>query len=789
MPTVGPFPGTQENANSMKPATTSSSAQAPHQAGLLRFVLLFLAIALPFWGYYAATGKALAFVDIGLDTFSYFYPLQIVQSEQLREYGTLTWSFRLGLGGYIGAVINPIQFAFAWLPDAWQLGARMPMYLIKLLLAGAFFFGYLRRLRFDPSLACIGGLAYAFGNYGVINEQWDALFILQFSAYLYFLESYLRTSRAWFAVAAGVIVCAAGPFELYVFALLSALYVPARTFLVDRSGDSRPLLHNLMMFGLLAALGSLLMAFVQLPNILYLLDSPRVSGDHSKFPALVEQLLSLNRPRTIGAEIAGLFGKDLLGTGSAYRGYQNYFEAPGFYVGILMLACGPQLLSPHASRRERMAFIAAVVLLAGYIVWPAMRYAVYGFGHTGFRISTLWVSAGILVIGLAGLRRASLSGVWRPGVIMAAVAIASGLALVVWKMHAWIKPGYLFFVLAFALLYLGLLWAHAGQRLAPALLAGLCFVVTAELFLAATPAFLERNAVTLDGESSRGRYDDASAGAIALARAHGGSDEFYRMEKTYESVFLNDPLVQGYHGTKSYFFHGPSITRFVDELKLHRRRPRPNYISAMTDRPDLLDLLGVRYLLSRDAAPAEDQANRLIGTVDGIHVYFNSDARGVAHLYRDIADESVLADTRPRRRDPALLRSLLVDDVAAMSAAVARLVSAPAPAARPASEDRVTTRMLSDTALDIRVNATRPAALFVAIPHDRGWQAEVDGRQVATVRAQYGLTALPVPAGESVVELRYSVPGRRAGQWISFGALLTLLALASGHWWWRRSRQ
>lgn len=755
----------------------------PSKAGFVCFIALFLATALPFWAYYVMTGKALAFVDIGLDTISYFYPLQIIQSEQLREYGELTWSFRLGLGGYIGSVVNPIQFAFAWLPDTWQLAARMPMYLLKLFLAGAFFFGYLRRLGFGPPLACIGALCYSFSNYGVINEQWDALFILQFSAYLYFLESYFRTARGWMAVAAGIVVCAAGPFELYVFALLTAFYIPARAFLLDTGKDARPLLRCLLAFGLLAALGSLLMAFVQLPNILYLLDSPRVSGDHSKLPAILEKLFSLNPRKTIGAELAGLFGKDLLGTASGYRGYQNYFEAPGFYVGMLMLACGPQLIAPAATRREKLAFVTGTVLLGGYILWPAMRHAVYGFGHTGFRISTLWVSAGILVVGLAGLRRASLSGVWRPGLAIAAVAFASCFALVVLRMHAWIKPAHLFLVLAFFALYVGMLCAHVGQRLAPALLWGLCFVVAAELFLAATPAFLERRAVALDGASSRGRYDDGTAEAIALARAHGGEDEFYRLEKTYESVFLNDPLVQRYHGTKSYFFHGKSITRFVDKLKLRRYRPRPNYVSAMTERPAILDLLGVRYILSRDLEPGKDQDNQRIGSVDGIHVFLNGNARGTAHLYRDIVEESALEDVKPRRRDRILLRSLVVEDGAAMSAALEALDT---PAAGPrsmATSDRVHARLIDDTALDINIHATRPAALLVAIPHERGWEARVRGHSVPTTRAQYGLTALPVPAGDSMVELRYRVPGRSLGQWLSLGALLALLALAGGRWW------
>lgn len=770
----------------MTPDVQVPGNDAPIRRGFLRYALMFLTVSLPFVVYYTATGKALAFIDIGIDTFSYFYPIQVIQAEQLRQYGELTWSFRQGLGGYIGAAVLPTHLALAWLPDAWQLAARMPLYMLKLFLAGAFFFAYLRRLRVDPTLASIGALAYAFGNYAVINEQWDALVILQFSAYLYFLESYFRTSRGWFAVAAGLVVCAGGPFEPYVFALLTLVYLPARMLLLDTRDDARPLLPTLLAFAVLGALGAMLMAVVQVPNILFLLDSPRVSGDHAKFSTLAEKLLSLNSARTIGAEFAGLFGKDLLGTANAYRGYQNWFEGPGFYVGMLMLVCAPQLLSPSATRRERWGLVAGVVLLAAYLVWPAVRHAVYGFGHTGFRISTLWVSAGIVLAGVAGLRRACLSGVWRPGVAIAAAAIGCALAGAVWLSPGPIAKGYLCLVLAFAGMYLGLLWIQAGKRPGPALATVLCVMVAAELLLAAAPAFVDRRTVDTDGVAANGRrYDDGTAEAVALARAHGGEDEFYRIEKTFNSVFLNDALVQGYHGTKSYFFHGKSITRFVDSLRLPRRHPRANYISTMTSRPAILDLLGVRYILSRDMKPAKDKANRLVGSAGDIHVFLNGNARGVAHLYRNVVGESVLADVRPKKRDQALLDWLVVEDPDPMWATLAALESAPATQPTP-DADRVHVRLVDDRALDITVQATRPAALLVAMPHDRGWEARVDGRPVAMTRAQYGLTALPVPAGNSLVELRYEVPGRRVGQWLSLAALLALLALAGRRWWLRR---
>src|SRR5678816_1268615 len=58
-----------------------------------------------------------------------------------------------------------------------------------------------------------------------------------------------------------------------------------------------------------------------------------------------------------------------------------------------------------------------------YFLFPSLRYTVYGFGHMGFRFSTLWIAALLLVLGLLGLQRALQSGWWRPGIAIGVTAI------------------------------------------------------------------------------------------------------------------------------------------------------------------------------------------------------------------------------------------------------------------------------------------------------------------------------------------------------------------------------
>jgi uncharacterized membrane protein YfhO len=747
--------------------------------GLLLYLAYALVIVLLLSLYFLLRHRAFAFVDIGIDSYSFYYAFQIAQARQLHQLHTLTWSFDAGLGSYIGWMSDALQYFAALFPESWQLGLRLPIYFLKLLLAGGFLFGYLRRLGFEAKQAVIGGLALAFCGYAMCNGQWDTqgYVIAQLAAYLFCFESYLRNRNRWFAVAAGLVVGSGAVFDTYTFALLTALYVIVRPLLVNRDQDAGAYLPSLLRYAGWAALGVLVTAAIQLPNMLYFFASPRVSGNHSLLHTLLGEAWSLNSGKIISAELAGLFGKGLLGTGSDYHGWSNWFEAPGFYVGMLLLVCIPQLLGPNASRRERWMCMAGMGLLVAYILWPFMRYAVYGFGHRGFRLSTLWVSLGLLMLGLAGLRRIARTGAWWKGLVASGTILIIAMLAVAGHGREHVDVPHLAVAIAFTLLYCVLLWPRVEAKGQPRVsMAVLVCVFACELLIFAIPPMMDRNAVKTDDTSSVGSYHDGTAAALALVRRLDGTGDFYRVEKTYRSVYLNDALVQDYSGTKSYFFHGKSVTRFVDRMHLPRPHPRTNYIGSMVNRPKVLDLLGVRYLLARDRKL--DKVSRLeyLGSAGKIHVYRNKNAHGIAHLYTEVAGEDQANDLSQRRRDALLLDKILVDDPASIRERLAELDAHGSGSPVPA---HVSLSKPSDIQLHADISSNRAGVLLITMPFESGWTAKLDGESIGLFRADYGLTALLVPPGRHQVDLRYAVPGKTLGTWLSLAALLVLLAVAT----------
>ena len=732
--------------------------------------------------YFITQGKAFAFYDIGSDTFLIFYPLQVAVAKQLQTLHSVTWSFDLGLGAFIGSWFDPMWLVTGWMPVSWQLPLRLPMFLLRLVAGGGFFYGYLRQIGLRSPIAVIGGLGYAFSTYGVINAQWDVMQgveFVQFAAYLFFLERYMHSRKLSAGVAAGFAVGIGHPFELYMFGLFSIVYGIVRIVTLPRP-ERRPAALTYLKFGLWTLVGIALTAPLLLPELYYLLDSPRVSGDHAShlFPSA---LLSLNDRATIGAEIAGLLGKDLIGSAAHYAGWQNYFEGPGFYVGIVPLLCLTQLAGPNATRRERILFITAIVGCTLYFVWPALRYAVYGFGHQAFRFSTLWISAMLLALGLAGLQRALLSGWWRPGVAIGAAAILVIVTSVVVVVPGSVNFEHVTRLLAFTLLYVAfaLLGASGNGRSGSPAVYLLVAICACELVTFATPAIIERDAIGIDRSKPNGAYDDGTEQALDFVRTHDPDDSFYRIDKTYASVFLDDSLVQGYSGTASYYFHASSITRFVDRLNLPRNVPHPNYIGLLVSRPDALSLLGVRYVLARNHSLDGAATMSHVAKVGDIDIYRNNAAHAFATLYDTIGTEAQ-ADAEPvPRRDAFLLTTAIVEDLADVDA---RLSALRATSLAPGASRLASVRKLRDDELRGEVATPTASLLLLSMPFDRGWSATLDGNSLDLFRADYGLTAALIPAGTHTIALDYVPPGRPLGLALMAGVLAAfgMFGLLSG---------
>lgn len=78
--------------------------------------------------------------------------------------------------------------------------------------------------------------------------------------------------------------------------------------------------------------------------------------------------------------------------------------------------------------------------------------------------------------------------------------------------------------------------------------------------------------------------------------------------------------------------------------------------------------------------------------------------------------------------------------------------------------------------------------VFSEIWYPEGWVARIDGEPVETLRANYVLRALKVPAGEHTITWEYA---QKHASWMDvlFNVLLLLFVLGAGWWGWKASNE
>jgi len=79
--------------------------------------------------------------------------------------------------------------------------------------------------------------------------------------------------------------------------------------------------------------------------------------------------------------------------------------------------------------------------------------------------------------------------------------------------------------------------------------------------------------------------------------------------------------------------------------------------------------------------------------------------------------------------------------------------------------------------LQLQVSARRDALVVLLDSYDPGWRASVDGRPAPVLRVNVAFRAVPVPAGDHRVEMRYRPPALLLG--VAVSALVAAIAAAA----------
>jgi uncharacterized membrane protein YfhO len=752
-------------------------------------VLQVLVATLALWPFLSGR-RYLAYLDIGSDSYTQFSAFAMSLARLFGREGWTGWSFEIGLGAPVGFVfVDMFRFLTQLGGADHVLDLRIWVFLLKLVLGGAFFLLMARPLVQRPHAALVAAVSYSFCGYMVVNGTWDS----ETNAFVFFpliLWAVIRYIRTGNLVVIPIAVGAATLSGVFIVSTGVSLMLAGACAVAISPSPRHTLSQWLRGVLPLVMLGFALGAPTALPMLSQLLDSPRVMGG-----SVLERFMGaivISDPGMVLQQLSAVFHKDLLGSGNAYRGYMNYLEGPGFFVGLLPLLLLPQLWT--ASVADRRCLLVGLAAIAIYMLLPAIRLSAFGFAAPYFRVTTLWVTIGLLLLGMRGLDRLLEQPDPRM-VVVGAACVAGLLAVLATLLWPVIWQAYLWKLAFFLLAWCAVMVLAAGRWVSPARLAGVVVVLTAlECVATVVPSMVVgRVAATPDLQPFR----DETLEALATIRSR--DPGVYRIEKTYSSFSQTDAAAQGYMGVRSYYYHGSAVYDLHQNLRMlpnfgrHVPVNASNWLEGPGDRAILHSVLGVRYVISRE--PLQWPGFELAYSGRGWRAYRNRLALPLGFVQsRQVVREDmaaldgVPADRRDWMRDLLLLNAVVLDSLLpdmgtrmdVRSLASKPVVDLDTAYAEPALALQATGLQVDSFASDHitgRVHPAEAGLLVFSIPDYRGWSLEIDGKPTTLLRANFGMLAAPVQAGEHRVSLRFRLPGLVPGMLVGLLAALLILAL------------
>lgn len=753
------------------------------------------------------------FKDMGSDTLNFYYPFYINISEILRENGLPGWSFEQGLGQNVFpfSLSDPTTYLLYLLGSDNLSFGIIWVEILKITCSGLLFFCFLKKLKLDTNAAYIGGLLYAFSGFMIVGGGWYIFSTLGLYTALILLSfEMLYAEKKWWLFPISVALIAAYNFvSLYTCSVFLLLYILFRV-LAEQEINLKKLPSLFLHLLLLGALGVLLSAVLSIPNLLQMIDSPRVSGNAS----LTNELSSIpifesgNRNYLVTL-LMRTFSSDLLGNGNAYKGWNSYLESPMSYCGLISLLLVPQMFN-FLKARQRIVYGTFIGIFIFAEIFPWFRRGFWLFLGDYFRDLSLYVSIIFILFSIVALDNIIKGR--KVNLLLLGVSLATLLLLLYFPYDLSLQDGYgetikgqsaidhgiqakivLFLALIAANLILFSFWKP--RKYAQLFLLAITFV---ELASFSYDTVNKRDVVTTADLHKKTGYNDHSVEAIAFIKQQ--DKDFFRIEKNYGSspamhASLNDSKVQHYFGSSSYSsFNQLNYINFLSTCDALNSNIESDsrYSIGVKNEPLLQILTGVRYLLFKGdwrSYPALTDIYAKIADFDEVTVLKSKYAlpMGVAYDAYMVQSDFIRLDTN--RKQIALLKAIMIPDgLASDLSSMARISGSDLPAGDYSSNelamdtDKLKANSLhitsfSNNGIDGEINTKIKQLVFFSFPFDKGWKAKVNGNEVAILMVDGGLSALLTGPGNNVISLRYSPPFVEKGLYLTLLGLLIFVAM------------
>ena len=766
--------------------------------------LIVLAVGVLIFRDFLFGNNLLLYKDIGSDSLNIFYPNYILRSEYLRHEGVFSWSFQVGMGQNLFPSLGSLLLTpVIWLPKAAIAKAIVYQHLLYVAISGLLFAAFLKSRGLTLASCVLGALLLCFSAYMCMGSCWyfHAYEVVCFTWLLFSSEQAARSGRWPYLVFGVAVVGLLGAFHLYLCALFLCFYVPVRV--IDRfPWQTWPVSRTCIVLAGAAVLGVGLTAITTVGSFYYLLNSPRGAGPTSLLrPLSSAPLFGFATPLHYMTAILRPFANDMLGTGSDFRGWQNYLEAPMSYCGLLSLLLLPQAFV-GTIWRHRIVYIIFLSVLVLTTIFPWFRYLLWGFSGDYYRALSLFSILGLVTIAMIAFSRYNEGGKLNVWVLAATVMLLIAvLFLPLNQFQALIVPRLRLTAAIFLLSYGVLLivgQVSKQHKIAAWVTIGL--VVFELLYF--DRITITRPTVTKRELGERVGYNDQTVDAVREIKSSDHS--FFRITKTWGSGLgtyrsVNDSMVFGYYGTASYSsFNNLNYVTFlmaVDAISPTEMSTYARSSLGLVGHPLLSTFACEKYVLTKDPVPFQTSGPYdFVKNYDIVYLFSNRLFLPLGLTFSRYISEDVFLSLPSGVKPGALMQAVVFGDKSiADRHGLSELTFEELKQQLNTSTPSETIAFLRSGALDIRsfretqidgvVHVDTNSILVLQTPFDPGWRATVDDHSVPILRVDAGLLGVPLKSGEHTVQLRY-IPA-----FLTVGAAITLCAWAIfALLWWKWPR-
>jgi uncharacterized membrane protein YfhO len=750
-------------------------------------------------------GKAIyLFKDIGCDGLNVTYPNIVMISDYFKREGMPSWTFTQGMGQNI----YPFWLdQFLWILSFIDKNA-IPKTLIwvnwlELLLSGFIFRQYLRTINVTKFASIIGGLCYAYCAYAIAASGWANRFAIELfntALLLLALEMFLQKKSWWLLPIPIALLTIDQPFNLYPFGIFILGYTCLR-YAELHGKPTIKLATTLFQIALISTLGVMMASFIGFSNILQMIESPRVSGSDSYSNELLAQSMTTLDGKQLMTWITRMFSNDLLGTGSEFGGWSNYFEAPMFYVGLLALVAIPQLFN-FLNKRQQILYGITLGLCFLPMIFPFFRYAFWAFTGDYYRTFSLFFGVVILRFGMQAISFVEEKSIINKWMLLASIIVPIILLALPYSDDIQIDKTLRIIVIMFLILNALLLFGITNNSFRNVAQILLLLLTCVELIVMSSREInpSKRLAIMATDLEEKTGYNDYTNEAVDYLKKNDKS--FFRIQKNYTSTpalfsGLNDSRIQIFYGTQSYnSFNQMNYVRFMRSIDVVQKgnETTSRWVSGVPGNIMLLGITNVKYLLSNspDNQGFKNMGLDSIQTVGNIKILKNRFAMPLGFTY----DSYTTEDDFDKAKYSAVFKSKAFIQVCVVDKSLEKLLiglkkitqidtsvvfqtNTELPDLFNALKaDSLQITKFSETNITGNIDLKTKKILYLSIPFDRGWHATVDGKEADLQRVQWGLTGLVLDKGIHKIELSFTPPFKKEGTLVSlislglFGVLL-----------------